>query len=117
MIHVNIHNYCSQSNMYVYFQTPLETVRLSFLLSAGAVVISEITNEKPLMALSFLNQVFLRLVAISLWCSTEWTPSGRFVSPAASQFLLSHCFVSKKHSPFANYFLHCLFQCFISFQH
>ena len=72
---------------------------------------------KPLMALSFLNQVFLGLVAISLWCSTEWTPSGRFVSPAASQFLLSHCFVSKKHSPFANYFLHCLFLCFISFQH
>ena len=50
VIHVNIHNYCSQSNMYVYFQTPLETVRLSFLLSAGAVVISEITNEKDMKA-------------------------------------------------------------------
>jgi len=36
--------------MYVYFQTPLETVRLSFLLSAGAVVISEITNEKDMKA-------------------------------------------------------------------
>ena len=37
---------------------------------------------------------------ISLW--TERTLSGRFVSPAALQFLLFHRFVSKRHSPFVN---------------
>ena len=42
------------------------------------------------------------LDAISLWCSTERTLSGRFVSPAALQFLLFHRFVSKRHSPFVN---------------
>ena len=42
----------------------------------------------------------LGLDAISLWCSTERTLSGRFVSPAALQFLLFHRIVSKRHSPF-----------------
>ena len=33
---------------------------------------------------------FWELDAISLWCSTERTLSGGFVSPAALQFLLFH---------------------------
>ena len=40
-------------------------------------------------------------------CSTERTLSGRFVSPAAVQFLWFHRFVSKRHSPFAITF--CMF--------
>ena len=44
--------------------------------------------------LSWGRNLFLGLDAISLWCSTERTLSGRFVSPAALQFLLFHglCF-------------------------
>ena len=45
-----------------------------------------------------------------LTCSTERTLSSRSVSPAAVQFLLFHRFVSKRHNPFVNYFLHVLFQ-------
>ena len=37
----------------------------------------------------------LGLDAISLWCNTERTLTGRFVSPAALQFLLFHRFVCK----------------------
>ena len=48
------------------------------------------------------DSLSLGLDAISLWCSTERTLSGRFVSPAALQFLLFHRFVSKRHSPFVN---------------
>ena len=40
-------------------------------------------------------------------CSTERTLSGRFVSPAAVQFLWFHRYVSKRHSPFAITF--CMF--------
>ena len=40
-------------------------------------------------------------------CSTERTLSGRFVSPAAVQFLWFHRFVSKRHYPFAISF--CMF--------
>ena len=56
------------------------------------------------------DSLSLGLDAISLWCSTERTLSGRFVSPAAR-------FVSKRHSPFVNYFLHYLFQGFTPFRH
>ena len=52
--------------------------------------------------LSWGRTLSLGLDAISLWCSTERTLSGRFVSPAALQFLLFHRFVSKRHSPFVN---------------
>ena len=45
---------------------------------------------------------FTGLDATSLWCSTERTLSGLFVSPAALQFLLFHRFVSRRHGPFAN---------------
>ena len=48
------------------------------------------------------DSLSLNLDAISLWCSTERTLSGRFVSPAALQFLLFHRFVSKRHGPFVN---------------
>ena len=67
--------------------------------------------------LSWGRTLSLGLDAISLWCSTERTLSGRFVSPAALQFLLFHRFVSKRHSPFVNQFLHYLFQGFTLFPH
>ena len=50
--------------------------------------------------------LFLGLDAMSLWCSTERILSGRFVSPAALQFLLFHRFVPERHGPFVNCFLH-----------
>ena len=50
---------------------------------------------------SSLVDGFTLLGASSLWCSTEGTLSGLFVSPAALQFLLSHGFVSRRHCPFA----------------
>ena len=54
--------------------------------------------------LSWGRALSLGLDAISLWCGTERTLSGRFVSPAALQFLLFHRFVSKRHSPFVIFF-------------
>ena len=50
---------------------------------------------------------YLRHGAFCWRCSTERTLSGRFVSPAAVQFLWFHRFVSKRHSPFAITF--CMF--------
>ena len=60
--------------------------------------------------LSWGRTFFRGLGAYCLRCSTERTLSGRSVSPAAVQFLLFHRFVSKRHNPFVNYFLHVLFQ-------
>ena len=56
------------------------------------------------------TDLFRGLGAYCLRCSTERTLSGRSVSAAAVQFLLFHRFVSKRHNPFVNFFLHVLFQ-------
>ena len=45
VVYLNMHRYCNDSSRYVAAPRPLETVRLSSLLSAGGVVISEETNE------------------------------------------------------------------------
>ena len=68
----------------------------------GSILVVSTSEEQ----LSWGRTLFLGRDAISLWCSTERTMSGRFVSPAALQLLLFHRFVSKRHSPFVNYFLH-----------
>ena len=67
--------------------------------------------------LSWGRTFFRGLGAYCLRCSTERTLSGRSVLSAAVQFLLFHRFVSKRHNPFVNYFLHVLFQEVIPSRH
>ena len=98
-IYLNIHRHCNQSNMYVNLQRPLETVRLSSLLSAGAVVISEITNEKDMKAFDGLvlfeanlftnferwswklRQILSDPVAFSDWQLSSYTSFKKKFSP------------------------------------
>ena len=46
VVYLNMHRYCNDSSMYKRSPRPLETVRLSLLLSMGAVVLSEQSNVK-----------------------------------------------------------------------
>ena len=45
VIYLNMHRYCNDSSVYVHAPRPLETVRMSQLLSVGGVVLSEEIND------------------------------------------------------------------------
>ena len=69
VVYLNMHRHCNDSSMYQHSPLPLETVRLSLLLSMGAVVISEKSNDND-------TKIFEDLVLFepNLFSNLPWSP-------------------------------------------